>query len=273
MAATDTDLFKDKIEVSLDGRQIFYLFFGGAVIATLVFVLGVMVGRRVEARALVEAGSPTTDPLAALDRMQGNEGLAFPTALRGDEQVMLGAVDEDLAKRKQTLKPGIGGPVSAAKPVEPAQPAAEAHAEPDAAKAKAEADKAEAAKLEAAAVKAEADKHAKAEADKNAKAQAAKAAQAEAEEAAEAEADKANISDRRFTLQVGSFQDKAEADQFFRGLASTRYEPYMVEADVPGKGKYYRVRVGGYGSFEEAVAAKSKFESSEHVIAYVTRLK
>ena len=25
-----TDLFKDKIEVNLDGRQIFYLFFGGA---------------------------------------------------------------------------------------------------------------------------------------------------------------------------------------------------------------------------------------------------
>ena len=46
----ETELYKDKIEVSLDGRQIFYLFFGGAVIVGLVFVLGVMVGRRVEAR-------------------------------------------------------------------------------------------------------------------------------------------------------------------------------------------------------------------------------
>ena len=40
----EADLYKDKIEVSLDGRQIFYLFFGGAVIVGLVFVLGVMVG-------------------------------------------------------------------------------------------------------------------------------------------------------------------------------------------------------------------------------------
>src|SRR5690606_40443237 len=46
----EAELYKDKIEVSLDGRQIFYLFFGGAVIVGLVFVLGVMVGRRVEAR-------------------------------------------------------------------------------------------------------------------------------------------------------------------------------------------------------------------------------
>jgi hypothetical protein len=43
----EAELYKDKIEVSLDGRQIFYLFFGGSVIVGLVFVLGVMVGRRV----------------------------------------------------------------------------------------------------------------------------------------------------------------------------------------------------------------------------------
>ncbi|HRK48052.1 MAG TPA: hypothetical protein PK324_20635 [Nocardioides sp.] len=45
---SEPELYKDKIEVSLDGRQIFYLFFGGAVVACLVFVLGVMVGRRLE---------------------------------------------------------------------------------------------------------------------------------------------------------------------------------------------------------------------------------
>jgi hypothetical protein len=49
MASREPDLYKDKIEVNLDGRQIFYLFFGGSVIVGMVFVLGVMVGRRVEA--------------------------------------------------------------------------------------------------------------------------------------------------------------------------------------------------------------------------------
>jgi DedD protein len=83
----ETELYKDKIEVSLDGRQIFYLFFGGAVIVGMVFVLGVMVGRRVEARGHVERAhvEATVDPLAALDRLEGGSGLSFQGALRGSE--------------------------------------------------------------------------------------------------------------------------------------------------------------------------------------------
>jgi septal ring-binding cell division protein DamX len=83
----ETELYKDKIEVSLDGRQIFYLFFGGAVIVGMVFVLGVMVGRRVEARGHVERAhvEATVDPLAALDRLEGGSGLSFQGALRGAE--------------------------------------------------------------------------------------------------------------------------------------------------------------------------------------------
>ena len=58
---SEPELYKDKIEVSLDGRQIFYLFFGGAVVACLVFVLGVMVGRRLEARSHVDRAAATSD--------------------------------------------------------------------------------------------------------------------------------------------------------------------------------------------------------------------
>src|SRR5262249_32766324 len=84
--ARETELYKDKIEVSLDGRQIFYLFFGGAVIVGMVFVLGVMVGRRVEARGHVERAqvAATVDPLAALDRLEGGSALSFQGALRGE---------------------------------------------------------------------------------------------------------------------------------------------------------------------------------------------
>src|SRR6188472_556632 len=85
--ARDSELYKDKIEVSLDGRQIFYLFFGGAVIVGLVFVLGVMVGRRVEARGHVDRArvAATVDPLAALDRLEGGGNLSFQGALRGGD--------------------------------------------------------------------------------------------------------------------------------------------------------------------------------------------
>ncbi len=95
MALRDAERFKDKIEVSLDGRQIFLLFFGGAVVACLVFVLGVMVGRRLEGREKVahKAGtSASVDPLAALDELGSDEkveeakvdDLAYPAALAGE---------------------------------------------------------------------------------------------------------------------------------------------------------------------------------------------
>src|SRR5687767_6639734 len=90
----EAELYKDKIEVSLDGRQIFYLFFGGAVIVGLVFVLGVMVGRRVEARGHLDRADTqsTRDPLAALDRLERSDDLSFRRALTG------GAAPTDVEK-------------------------------------------------------------------------------------------------------------------------------------------------------------------------------
>src|SRR5215468_10016154 len=94
MTVRDAERFKDKIEVSLDSRQVFFLFFGGAVIACLVFVLGVMVGKRLEGRERVAhraATSAQVDPLAALDELGADEqaegkgdDLAFAAALAAD---------------------------------------------------------------------------------------------------------------------------------------------------------------------------------------------
>ena len=84
----DLDRWKDKVELSLDGRQIFFLFFGSAVAACLVFVLGVLVGKRLEARALALTPAPVEDPLAALDQLgeadDADEGLTFHKALTKD---------------------------------------------------------------------------------------------------------------------------------------------------------------------------------------------
>src|ERR1700753_2789373 len=65
----DLDRWKDKVEISLDGRQIFFLFFGSAVAACLIFVVGVLIGKRIEARALALQPAPIEDPLAALDQL------------------------------------------------------------------------------------------------------------------------------------------------------------------------------------------------------------
>jgi cell division septation protein DedD len=67
--------WQDKIEVRLDNRQVFFLFFGSAVVACMLFVLGVLVGKRIESRGRAEAPE-VQDPLAVLDRA----GPAAPAA-------------------------------------------------------------------------------------------------------------------------------------------------------------------------------------------------
>ena len=63
----NAERWRDKIELRLDNRQVFFLFFGSAVVACMLFVLGVMVGKRIESRG--QAAAPELqDPLAVLDR-------------------------------------------------------------------------------------------------------------------------------------------------------------------------------------------------------------
>ena len=112
MQLRDAERLKERVEVTLDGRQIFFLFFGGAIVASLVFVLGVMVGRRLEGREMVASRASTSavvDPLAALDELGAEEAqadtLAFPQQLA------------------RPAKPGEGEEPTAAERVEqPAKP-------------------------------------------------------------------------------------------------------------------------------------------------------
>jgi cell division septation protein DedD len=77
----------------------------------------------------------------------------------------------------------------------------------------------------------------------------------------------------RFCLQLSSFQSRAEADAFIAELKKSGYAPSVTEANVEGKGTWFRVRVGSYGTYDEAVAAKGEFETKQKIIAYVTRVK
>jgi cell division septation protein DedD len=243
MATRDGELFKEKIEVSLDGRQIFCLFCGGAVIASLVFVLGVMIGRRVEARTHPEtagAAGPGSDPLAALDQLAAGEGgegpgLAFAETLRNQsEGGPLGPVDVSLEKAADEKDAeAAAAAVVKAPPAKPAAPVAAAPTpEPKA------------------------------------------DAQPEVKPPPKPEPRVVIAPDRaKFTLQLSSFQTRAEADAFAASLQKSGFAPYIVSAEVEGKGTWFRVRVGQYASQEDAMAAKTDFEAKQKMIAYVTRLK
>jgi DedD protein len=243
---SEPELYKDKIEVSLDGRQIFYLFFGGAVVACMVFVLGVMVGRRLEARAHVDKAAATSarkDPLAALDRLAEGKGeMTYPAALRGSDAPV---AEVDRAIQAVTPKPEAKKP-EAAKPA--AAAAAAAKEEP----------------------KQVAKEEPKDEPVKKPDAEPVKKPEAAPAKKPEAAAASGKAS-AKFTLQLSAFQDKAEAEAFLATVKGAGYGAYVVSADVDGK-TFFRVRLGNYGTYDEAVAAKAEFERKVPKIAYVTRL-
>jgi cell division septation protein DedD len=282
MSSREPELYKDKIEVSLEGRQIFYLFFGGAVLVGLVFVLGVVVGRRVEARGHLDrvAAPAATDPLAALDRLEGGGGLSFRGALSGGDAAS--EVDKtiaDLERARHAAAQGAGheppsdhGAPVAADDVA-AEPAADVAEPPAAAPSVAHAAAAEHG-VEARVAEPSAKK--KGKHDKKAKSEKSeKSDKSEKIEKADAEAPKADKADDkkgRFTLQLSSFQDKGEADAFLAEVHSSGYQAYVTTAEVDGKGTFYRVRLGTYKSYAAAVDAKGAFEKAAKKVAYVTKL-
>jgi DedD protein len=300
MPSREPELYKDKIEVSLDGRQIFYLFFGGAAIVGLVFVLGVMVGRRVEARGHLDRAETQTasDPLAALDRLERSDNLSFHGALTGSEpatdvEKAIGELDKRRAAGKPEKKPE-GKPE--AKP-DKAEVKAEVKADKPESKPEVRADKADKPVLPRADAdkpkteKHDGDKHDgdKHDGDKKPKKHDDKAERLDRSDKPEASdkpvtrpdahADAKPDGDARaseprtkFTLQLSSFQDKAEAEAFLSSIKSAGFQPYLTEADVSGKGTFYRVRLGSYRSVDAANDAKAEFEKSSRKTAQVMRL-
>ena len=353
MPSREPELYKDKIEVSLDGRQIFYLFFGGAVIVGLVFVLGVLVGRRVAARGHLDRAETQaeTDPLAALDRLERSDRLSFHGALRGGEaptdvEKAIGELEKRRAAGK-TDKPDKPDkkPEPAALTVAKADPrparldkSDEPVNRPDADRSRAEksdrsekSDKPEKSdkRSDAAAsgdkkskkhddaearpeprsdgkpdAKSEPRSEARSDARSESKPERSDAkrsdtkgdkpvtrpdkadAKADAREARgdkrsdsaapeskpDSDARSSSESKVRFTLQLSSFQDKAEADAFLAATKSAGFQPYVVEADVTGKGTFYRVRLGSYRSLDAANDAKADYERTAKKTAQVTRL-
>jgi cell division septation protein DedD len=57
----------------------------------------------------------------------------------------------------------------------------------------------------------------------------------------------------KYTIQVASLKDKAEAQKMVAQLKKKGYPAYRALGKIPGKGVWYRVRVGGYPSKAEAL--------------------
>lgn len=73
-----------------------------------------------------------------------------------------------------------------------------------------------------------------------------------------------------FTVQVKATQSQPEAEKYALKLRSEGYQPLVAEAEVPGKGHWYRVRVGRFDNRTQAERYLADFKRETHVEAFVT---
>jgi cell division septation protein DedD len=272
----DIERWRDKIEVRLDNRQVFFLFFGSALVACMLFVLGVIVGKRLESRG--RAVSPEIeDPLALLDKVAtsprpAQAAVTFPQALFGTKNADKHAAKKTALVTTPTEVAPAPQPTAPSKPQEaPAVVPAQTAASKSILAAKPES---KPAPVVAARPESKSALVAAAPAEKPPEPASAKAKPAETKESNPATiptiaASVDSKSKGHFALQLSSFQDKNEAQAFAQKFDGER--PYLIVSEIPGKGTWYRVRVGDYASAKDAAAAKQTFEKRHSVIAYVAQ--
>ncbi|MEM7154845.1 MAG: SPOR domain-containing protein [Myxococcota bacterium] len=231
--------WKDKVELSLDNRQIFFLFFGLSVVGCFVFALGVMVGRRVE-----------WNPEGEVAALSGEKSLA----LLGMEQT---------PAEPLSFKEGLSD--SATAEVPPTRDPSEPPRDEDEVKAEKKA-------------AAEAAKAAKAEGTEEVKPAPKKVPVASPEVPHGATlasgSNKApaapKATGKKFTLQMKAFSRGEEAEAFAAKLRANGHQVRVEAHEVKGR-IWHRVRLGTFDTWADGLAAKQDFEAQEKVIAYVVR--
>jgi DedD protein len=73
----------------------------------------------------------------------------------------------------------------------------------------------------------------------------------------------------KFTIQVGSYQSSDEASAALSGWKKKGYSAYTAIGNIPQKGTWYRVRIGGFASREDAQKFLDKFKAKEKASALV----
>jgi DedD protein len=279
----DVERWKDKIEIRLDNRQVAFLFFGSALIACLLFILGVIVGKRLESRGHALAPE-IEDPLALLDRVASSlPATAVAVTTRGSDVAVSRAQAAPARHTTPTEAAMVPAPARVVAKVEELVAAAKSSKKPEVAAIEPAKAKPPVAPAAGTAVLAVAATKPIAAPAKSAVAPVEQPRGANPEllppsgvAVAPPTAAVTTVKDGvappaagrgRFMLQVGSFLDRAEAEAFASSFASEK--PMVITSDIPGKGTWYRVRVGEFRAFKEAVDAKLSFERRFSKIALV----
>ena len=233
---------RERFELSLDGKQVASIVVGALVVLGAVFVLGLNVGRQLAAGS---APPRPENPLAALDRApvppaaEKEPRLSFHDALtKGPPETA------PIAEAKPKVDPGNRAVGTALNTLPPAATPGPVTPSPSTSLGAGYASPG-----------GERSRGAPAAAPAPSRAPAPKKPSPAKDPMASAVAKVSSLPAEgsvpgRFAVQVGATQSEAEAERLQRKLASEGAR--VVVADVPGKGRWYRIQLGSYASRAEA---------------------
>ncbi len=227
----------DPIELSLESRQVAGIVVGSLVTLAVVFALGVGFGQR-----LATAPAPTAPPadLRHLDSKPAtpalsDTGFTFQDSLvKGDPNAALVAKPPPAPKKAPAPPPRA--PASAP-PSAPLPATVAMSAEPSPA---------------ARAIEGRGERPASSDPARPTLIDPRGAAALPALPKAADKAPAATKEAGRWCVQFGASPQRADADSLAATLAAKGYPAYVISADLPGKGRFFRVRVGRFATKEEA---------------------
>jgi DedD protein len=245
-------------EIQLNGKQLVFMFMAVTVVAVVIFLCGVMVGRGVRTPRAVEASNTTT------------EAPADPTVFPQSQ-----APATETNASTTTTAAGSGTPVTTQEKLTYADrlasstsPPETLHAEPLAPTA-APAGPPSVTKVPVADAKSAAKPAAKSAAKPAAKPESKAETKAESKtesKSAAAEADAGG----GFVVQVAAVKARSEADTIAKRLSSKGFPSY-VTTPGPGAANVYRVRVGKFTDRREAESVARRLEKEEQFKPWITR--
>ena len=73
-----------------------------------------------------------------------------------------------------------------------------------------------------------------------------------------------------YTLQIASYQEKNDADEDVKKMKQRGYAAFIVASELPGKGTWYRVRLGSFSSKAAAEKLQRELRAKEGISPFVT---
>ena len=214
----DAYRMKEKYDLSLDNRQIVSLVIAGIVVLGAVFVLGVVVGKKLseseEAAGAPDLLTALDEKAAAMEKAQGDPALTFQEELTRKPSPEPGRPEVRVVSLPRPPEPVPSPPAAQPEPiaqeVEPAPPSPTSEQPPAAVGVKG-----------------------------------------------------------TFTLQLMATQTREEAVRFVAKLKDRGYASYIVQVDLPGKGTWFRVRMGNFPTREAASGYLQDFKRETQLDAFV----